>query len=328
MKFAGFTHSIGRFHAKLLSFACAILLCAGALTAAFFVTISLVRSADSQQTFLQRTSAITSLVTPAYAIQTEEPSARLEDEDQFAVQAVLSPKRQAVISSGIDARITKFNVENGSRFKKGDILVEYDCAIDYGRMKEAQSRRRVTQKQYEAYEKLLNLKSASDMELLMARESDEQNLALIDQIQGRLKTCRHTAPFDGRVMKKMASQYEYAQQGRVLMDISSLEPLRAEFLVPSKWLRWMNVGTPLHINIGETGRTYSATIVAIHGEVDPVSQSIQVVAEMEAYHEELLPGMSGRAVFSPQVVKDNIKGGFLGLMLNPAGIEDHATETK
>lgn len=244
---------------------------------------------------------------------------------EYAVQAVLSPKRQAVIASGIDAKIIKLKLESGDRFKKGEVLVEYDCAMDYARLQEAQSRQRVTQKQLEAFEKLLGLDSASEMEVTMARESNEQNKAVVAQVEGRLKYCRHVAPFDGRITKKMASQYETVQSGRVILDISSLEPLRAEFLIPSKWLRWLNVGTALNIYISETDRSYAAKIVAIHGEVDPVSQSIQVVAEMEDYHEELLPGMSGQAVFSPQAAKER---GFLGLLLDSAGKEGHGSETE
>jgi hypothetical protein len=90
----------------------------------------------------------------------------------------------------------------------------------------------------------------------------------------------------------------------------------------------LNIGTELEIFINETDRTYGAKIVAIHGEVDPVSQSIQVVAEMEDYHEELLPGMSGRATFNAQTTRNGVDG-FLGLMLGPpTETGDNGTEAK
>lgn len=232
----------------------------------------------------------------------------------YSVQAVLSPKKKIVVASGIDAKITELNVENGDTFEKGDVLVEYDCSVDYARLKEARSRQRVTEKQVDAYEKLLGMESVSDMEYLMALENNEQNKALVSQISARLQACKHVAPFDGRVMNQMASQYEYVQTGRVLMEIASNDPLRAEFLIPSKWLRWLNVGTPLVIHIGETDKDYEASIVAVYGEVDPVSQSVQVIAEMESYHEELLPGMSGRAQFGAETVRDG-SGGFLGMFM-------------
>lgn len=249
--------------------------------------------------------------------------------DEYRVQAVLSAKRRAVLASAMDARIVKLSFDNGQIFKKGDVLIEYDCTVDRARLKEMESRLRMTQVQLEAYEKLKDMKSISDVEFVVARENNEQNVAMIEQIRGRLRYCQVIAPFDGRVSNKMASQYEFVQTGRVLMDITSREPLQAEFLVPSKWLRWLNVGTPLRIYINESDKQYVAKITAVHGEVDPVSQSVQVKAEMEAYHEELLPGMSGHATFDPSATKVEPSRGFLGFVLNgdEAGIHE-SRETK
>ncbi len=236
--------------------------------------------------------------------------------EDYSVQAVLGAKRQIVLSSGIDSKITKFNLESGDRFKKGDVLIEYDCSVDRGRLSEAMSRQRVTEQQLAAYQQLSTLDSISNIELLVARENNIQNKALISQIKGRLKSCTHVAPWDGRVMRKMASQYEYVQSGRVLMEIASHDPLRAEFLIPSKWLRWLNVDTPVEIYIGETDMTYTAKIINVFGEVDPVSQSIQVVAEMQKYYEELLPGMSGKASFTNNTTDETLNKGFLGLKIS------------
>lgn len=256
-------------------------------------------------------------------------SSDVMNRDEFRVQAVLSAKRRAVLASAMDARITKLNFDNGQKFKKGDVLVEYDCSVDYARLKEMESRKRLTQVQLEAYEKLKEMKSVSDVELVVAKENNEQNIALIEQIKGRLRYCKVIAPFDGRVSNKMASQYEFVQTGRVLMDVASREPLQAEFLVPSKWLRWLNVGSPLRIYINESDKQYVAKIVAVHGEVDPVSQSVQVKAEMEAYHEELLPGMSGYATFDPSATQVEPSRGFLGFVLNEDGAaKNERTEVK
>lgn len=305
------------------------------ITAGAFVAVTLLGllAATAEPT----TPVMSGIIKPAlaagdeggYGLRTSGRDAPYSD-DNYMVQAVLSPRNHAVIASGIDAQITKMNFESGDKFKKGDVLVEFDCTMDYGRLNEMRSRQRVTERQLDAYKKLQRSDSVSDIEMTVAKENNEQNKAQVQQIEGRLKACRMVAPYAGRVVKRMASKFEYVQTGRVLMEIASSEPLRAEFLIPSKWLRWLNVGTPLKIEINETGRRYNAHIVAVYGEVDPVSQSVQVMAEMEDYHEELLSGMSGRAVFDPQAVNGNIKDGFLGLdLLTPAaGDKDGASPSR
>ena len=298
---------------KILCFVYVVILVSNALTGMQDITLAqngysvpIITKANAEQKANEYEVDIVTAQSP------ENPSRSLND-NNLAVQAVLGAKRQIVLASGLDAKITKLSLESGDRFKKGDVLVEYDCSVDAARLNEVLSRQRVTEEQLNAYRKLADLDSASNIEVLIAKENNEQNKALISQIRGRLQFCKHIAPWDGRVTRKMASQYEYVQTGRVLMDISSLDPLRAEFLIPSRWLRWLNIGTGLNIYINETGQNYSANITHIFGEVDPVSQSIQVVAEMEEYHEELLPGMSGMASFNKSNTESGKNNGFLGL---------------
>ncbi len=237
-------------------------------------------------------------------------------DSSFQVQAVLVAKRSALVSSTMDGRIVRLPFNSGDVFKKGDVLVEYDCGMDRAKLREIEARARLSEKQLTAYEQLRKLQSVAQIEYETALENHQQNLAIIDQVKSHLKSCLIVAPFKGRVVKRTASPQEFLQAGRVMMEIASREPLQAEFLAPSVWLRWMNVGTPLTVYIEESGKNYGAKVKRIHGEVDPVSQSVQVVAEISTYQEELLPGMSGRASFDPEVTRQKASFGFLGLMLD------------
>ena len=76
-----------------------------------------------------------------------------------------------VIASPLDAKIVKFNVSNGEIFKKGDVLVEYDCSVDRARLKEMESRQRVTQAQLDAYTKLKDMGSVAEVEYIIAKEN-------------------------------------------------------------------------------------------------------------------------------------------------------------
>lgn len=234
---------------------------------------------------------------------------------EHQVQAVLVAKSLAVVSSTMDARIQKMPFKNGETFEKGDVLVEYECGGDVARLREVQARQRLSQSQLDAYKALKDMQVVSKIEYVTALENNAQAQAQIAQMNSRLSLCKIKAPFPGRVVNKTASQHEFVQTGRVLMEIVSREPLQAEFLIPSLWLRWLNVGTPLQVYINESDKTYNARISRIHGEVDPVSQSVQVDAEVESYSEVLLPGMSGKATFAPETVYKKPGFGFMGMML-------------
>ena len=252
---------------------------------------------------------------PPDFIQGAQSSSTTQSGDH-QVQAVLVARNIAVISSTLDARITKMPLRDGDMFEKGDVIAEFDCGGEVARLREVQARQRLSKTQLDAYNQLKALDVVSKIEVVTALENNAQALAQIEQLRNRISLCKITAPFAGRVVKKTASQYEFVQTGRVLMEIASREPLQAQFLIPSIWLRWLNVGTPVEVYIAETDRRYPAKISRIHGEVDPVSQSLQVDAELDSYSEVLLPGMSGRATFAPEAVFKKPGFGFLGLMVD------------
>jgi hypothetical protein len=66
--------------------------------------------------------------------------------------------------------------------------------------------------------------------------------------------------------------------GQALLDILDDSALELEFLVPSRWLSWLQQGTEFQVRIDETGKTYPAKVQRLAARVDPVSQSIKVNA--------------------------------------------------
>lgn len=233
------------------------------------------------------------------------------DQPSLNVEAVLVPRQVTVISSSQDGRIADILVGHGDTFKKGDLLIAYDCAdleaeADIVRMQQDLTKRKV-----EGSDKLFKLDIISDLDRLGAQVEDKQAMAKAKLYQARLNDCQIRANFDGRVTNRLANPGEYTRTDRVLLEVASNEPLQAEFLVPSKWLRWVNTGAPVSITIGETDQTYTAKVQRIHGEVDPVSQSIQMIAILDPYNDPLLPGMSGQATIDVNTIRGAGVRGYL-----------------
>ncbi len=231
------------------------------------------------------------------------------EQDALNIEAVLVPRQVTVISSSQDGKIARVLVGQGDRFKKGDTLIEYDCADLEAEAEIAGMQKNLTAKKSEGGDKLFKLDIISDVDRLGVQVEDKQAEARIRLYKARLDHCKIKAEFNGRVSNRLANPGEYTRTDRVLMEVASDDTLQAEFLVPSKWLRWVNVGAPLAITIGENEMTYTAKISRIYGEVDPASQSIQMIAVLDGYDDPLLPGMSGQAKISvSEIEKAGIKG--------------------
>lgn len=247
----------------------------------------------------------------------ENLSEWVPETEQLSVEAVLVPRRATVISSSQDGKIAEIPFENGDVFKAGDILVQYDCADLEAEREIAGMQKKLTGKKKEGVNRLFKLDIISDVDRLSVETEDQQATAKVTLYQSRLDSCTIRAQFDGRVTKRLANSGEYTRTDRVLMEVASDEPLQAQFLLPSKWLRWVNTGAPLTVSINETERKYPATVSRLYGEIDPVSQSIQMVATLDVYTDPLLPGMSGKAVLDVGAIRKAGVKGYLQSAHNP-----------
>ncbi|MBU0858795.1 MAG: efflux RND transporter periplasmic adaptor subunit [Alphaproteobacteria bacterium] len=239
------------------------------------------------------------------------------EQTSLTVEAVLVPKQVTVVSSSRDGRIAQIMVDHGDTFTRGDILIAYDCAGLEAEAEIVGMEKDLTKKKIEGSDRLFKLDIISDLDRLGIQVEDKRADAKMRLVEAKMDDCRIRAEFDGRVTNRLANPGEYTRTDRVLLEVASAETLQAEFLLPSKWLRWVNVGAPLTINVSETEHVYEARVSPIYGEVDPVSQSIQMVASLEPYQDPLLPGMSGQAVIDIDAIRKAGVKGFLQVSERP-----------
>ncbi len=216
------------------------------------------------------------------------------------IQTVLIAEQEAMIASPVSGRISKLPFHDGDLFKKGDILAAFDCKIEKAQLRKMQAQLEIATTNLKAQQKLQELNANSKVDFLISRATERRARAEVGEYNSRLNLCTIKAPFAGRVTGQNANSFETTEAGTPLLKISSLENLQAQILVPSSWLSNIKIGSVLNIKIHENNKTYTAHIIRIGGAVDAVSQSIMMVAKLDEKQKELLPGMSGTAIFKIQ----------------------------
>ncbi len=230
-------------------------------------------------------------------------SPRAQSANAAEIQTVLVANQEATLASPMKGQITKLNFYNGDKFSKDDILVSFDCRIVEAQYAGAEARLEGANATLTTKKKLKELKSASKLEYALAVAEAKQAGAEAREYRVQKELCVIKAPYDGRVTGKNANLHETVEPGQPLLKIASMDKLQAQLLVPSIWLSWLKTNSALRLKIDENGKSYSAHIVRIGGEVDAVSQSIVVVAELDEREDDLLPGMSGTAYFNTPTAK-------------------------
>jgi len=231
------------------------------------------------------------------------------EERELRTDAVLVPVQKAVISSSRDGKIKQIYVHDGDRFKRGDVLLEYVCADVKGERQINEVQQNIAETRTEGSFRLMKLGLISDLEKLEMDAEQIQAKAQSEVLEARMDDCRIKAPFDGRVTNRLANPNEYTRTDRVLIEIADATSMNTEFVVPSRWLRWINVNAPLSVYLDDMAQEYKGEIIRIHGEVDPVSETVQVVARIDMQGDYLFPGMSGTVTLdAKEIRKQNIAG--------------------
>lgn len=235
--------------------------------------------------------------TPTSRIKEE---ARLDLPSEDTARAVVRASETASISSELNARITYLPAREGDRFKTGDLLISFDCRRIAAERDAADAAMKAYEAAYHSQLKLLEYKSTGTAAVEQALHQFEKSKAELRSFDVQVQSCQIFAPFDGRMIEKVAQVHEIAQPNQPLIRILNETRLELVMMVPSVWLPRL-AGQPLfNIHIDETGEDLPARIVQSTGSIDPVSQSVRVIAEFIDMAPRVLAGMSGTATFSQQ----------------------------
>lgn len=217
--------------------------------------------------------------------------------DAALVRGVLRPLAQATLSTDISARVNKVGFKDGEPFKKGDILVAFDCARQEADLASADAQEREMRVALDSALLLEKRNAGNRTETETSRARADKAHAEADSIRARLAQCSIEAPYDGRVTGLDIHEHEYPVPGRPMLSIVADGRPSIELIVPSAWLVWLKAGESFEFAVDETGKTYSGDVERLGASVDTVSQTIKVFGRFTGPAEGVLPGMSGAARF-------------------------------
>lgn len=219
--------------------------------------------------------------------------------DRSEMRAQLSPQRYTTLSAELGAKINVITVKEGESFRAGDILIKFDCKLQSAQLDKAKAQLVSADNTFAGNQRLAELNSVGQVELRNSEAEVAKAKADVSFLEATLEKCNIVAPYNGRAAEQKAREQQFVQPGQALMEIIDDSTLELEFIVPSKWLVWLKPGHKFHVRIDETGKNYPARLLRIAAKADPVSQSVKAVAVIDGKFPELIAGMSGRILLSP-----------------------------
>lgn len=235
--------------------------------------------------FIQSSSFAANINIP----QTEPPK-------ENVARGVLRATQSADITARMSGRLLEAPYKSGQFFTSGALLARFDCTLQNAELTALQKTHQSYSLKYENAVELYKYGAAGQLDVALLEAEMHEAFAQINIMKARLKYCAVYAPFSGYVTARHVSAFESPQQGQILYSLEKAGSLELSVIVPSKWMQWLKKGHELNFTIDETGDVLKAKVIRIGASIDPVSQTIEIIAKPET-NTATLSGMSGYAHF-------------------------------
>ncbi len=217
---------------------------------------------------------------------------------QLQTRALIRASQRIEYRSEIVAPVAKADFLVGQRFVKGDALIVFDCSRYEAELEAAQANANAASIEHRTKQRLLRYQAAGKNEVALAAAQSAKAGAELEVQFVRNRSCLFTAPFSGRVVELNARPHEFPPSDRPLIVVINDQALEMELVVPSNWLVWVRVGSVFAVKIDETKSTGTGIVERIAAEVDPVSQTVKLIAKFREKPSSVLAGMSGTVRFA------------------------------
>ncbi|MBD5801002.1 Multidrug resistance protein MdtA precursor [Azoarcus sp. Aa7] len=215
--------------------------------------------------------------------------------DDVTAVGTLRSNESVVLRPEVAGRIDAIRFREGSPVRRGDVLVEFDAAVQRAEVQQAKANLALAQANFGRTEDLFNRKflsqSARD-EAASRLEVARANMALAE---ARLDKMRIRAPFAGIVGIRNVSVGDYVKEGEDLVNLEDIATLKVDFRLPEIYLAQIRPGQRLELaSDAVEGRDFAAVVSAIDPLVDEQGRAVAMRATLQNEGLRLRPGMFAR----------------------------------
>jgi membrane fusion protein (multidrug efflux system) len=215
--------------------------------------------------------------------------------EQVTAIGTLLSDEAVTISSEIAGRIEKIHFQEGHPVEKGAPLVTLDDSVYRAQLADAEAKLKLAEQTHKRTSQLFSSKYAT------AQSADESasNLAVgtaaVELARVQLEKAHIVAPFSGIVGLRSVSAGEYVTAGQALVNLEAIDPVKADFRVPEKFLSAIRVGQVIRLKLDAfPGESFEGKVYAIDPRLDVSGRSLLVRAVVPNADRRLRPGLFAR----------------------------------
>jgi len=211
----------------------------------------------------------------------------------FSFPAVVVTRDRAVLSAEIPGTLVRLPAGTGAAFKRGDVLVEFDCRLMRLNRDKVAHERDAAQKKHENASQLGKMASAGQLTVDLAMLEWKRAETELESADLMVKRCTILAPFDGAVVRIQPQLHETVAAGQAIIEIAGFNRVEIEAAVPANFALKIAQGQSLSFAPDGAGEKARVVVTGIAPVIDPVSQLVNLRARIEESPTPISPGMTG-----------------------------------
>ncbi len=187
-------------------------------------------------------------------------------------------------------KIVGLYLKEGSKVKKGDLLVKINDSDLQANLKKAESAVKLDEDNEFREKKLLDIKGISQGEYDAAVNVLNGAKADVELAKAQIAKTEIKAPFDGTIGLKSVSEGSYISNTTIVANLEELDPVKIDFSIPEKYMNQVRAGDEIIFTIAGSSQKYKGSIYAIEPRIDIASRTLQIRAKASNKDNTLLSG--------------------------------------
>ena len=211
------------------------------------------------------------------------------------------------VAANAAGRIEWLGPREGQKVKKGQLLAKIEVSALKAALEHAEAAYQLAEDLYQRRRRLFERKIIAKEELDQSETQRKLALTDLEQVKVKYNHGFPKSPISGIINHLYVDVGEYADVGKPLVDIVSIDKIKINVQVPELDIRYIKKGQKAPVKIDAfPDREFVGIVDFVAFKAAPATKTFLVRAVIDNPAHNIRPGMIGRAAFVRRVIADAI----------------------
>lgn len=211
-------------------------------------------------------------------------------DNKITVAGTLLANEEVELKSEVTGKITNISFQEGSRVRKGDVLVKINDADLQAQRLRAELQLKLAQDTELRQRKQLEIEAVSQEVYDAALTRLNTAKADLQLIQAQIEKAAIIAPFDGVIGLRYVSEGSYISPDTKIAYLVDRDPIKIDFSIPERYADFVRVGDQITFKTQGNSDVFTGNIYALEPKVDPEIRSVRIRAHCPNPEGKVRPG--------------------------------------